>query len=97
MRRRNTTRSGGSFSQATVYAVWQKGKPVSGYDSNQYRKDACGTWMERTQYGNTSSNRGWEVDHIKPASMGGSDDLSNLQPLQWENNRSKGDDHPNWN
>jgi len=25
------------------------------------------------------------------ASKGGSDNLSNLQPLQWENNRNKGD------
>ena len=24
------------------------------------------------------------------------DDLSNLQPLQWENNRYKGDDFPHW-
>ena len=29
---------------------------------------------------------GWEIDHIKPKKDGGSDDLSNLRPLQWEAN-----------
>ena len=27
-------------------------------------------------------------------SKGGSDDLSNLEPLQWCNNRTKGDEYP---
>ena len=28
--------------------------------------------------------------------LGGSDSLSNLQPLYWENNRHKGDNWPQW-
>ncbi len=50
--------------------------------------------MKRSEYGNTNSDHGWEVDHEKPVARGGSDDLSNLQPLQWDNNRKKSDAYP---
>jgi len=52
--------------------------------------------MDRTKYGDTSSGHGWEIDHVYPASKGGGDELNNLQPLQWSNNRSKSDHYPQW-
>jgi 5-methylcytosine-specific restriction endonuclease McrA len=62
------------------------------------RKDGCGAWIERNAYGDTAPNgKGWEIDHILPVSKGGSDDISNLQPLQWQNNRAKGESQFNWN
>lgn len=94
-RKPNTTKNGGPFDLATINAVWNKARVVPGYDPNVYRKDACDTWIMLSEYGNTTEY-GWEVDHIQPVACGGSDILGNLQPLQWQNNRHKGDNWPNW-
>jgi 5-methylcytosine-specific restriction endonuclease McrA len=85
-----------AFTENDINAVWNKGKIIPGYDPNIWRRDTCNVNIKRSEYGNVSSVNGWEIDHIKPKSLGGSDELSNLQPLQWENNRHKGDNFPNW-
>ncbi len=43
--------------------------------------------MQYSAHGETLSHFGWEIAHITPVEEGGTDDLSNLQPIQWENNR----------
>ncbi|MDD2693472.1 MAG: HNH endonuclease signature motif containing protein [Candidatus Gracilibacteria bacterium] len=80
-----------TFSESEKLAVWNKGGVDSQYDSNMWRFDKCGAWMKFSDYGNRNSKYGWEIDHIVPTSKNGSDDISNLQPLRWENNAAKSD------
>jgi hypothetical protein len=77
-------------SHTLIVRVWLKGEIIPGYKPTEWRKDRCGTIMHFSRHGDTNSSYGWEIDHIIPQSIGGTDDLSNLQPLQWQNNRKKG-------
>ena len=77
-----------------IKAVWNKAIPVAGYNPAICRKDMAGAWIVFDAYGDTNSVFGWEIDHKVPLARGGSSNLYNLQPLQWENNRSKGDSYP---
>jgi len=80
--------------QNLINAVWKKGSIIKDFDPNIWRYDTCSNVIKFSDHGNTDSKYGWEIDHIKPASLGGSDDLTNLQPLFWKTNRSKGDTFP---
>lgn len=95
---RNKTTQGKCFSDHDIQKVWEKARPVSGVDPDVYRKDHCGAWIKRNDYGKNDSSlsTSWEIDHIKPKNKGGGDELNNLQPLQWENNKGKSDHYPQW-
>lgn len=72
--------------QQRIKDVWNKGIIKTGFDPDAWREDVLGNLIRFASHGNRGSQFGWEIDHIVPVASGGSDDLSNLRPLQWEAN-----------
>lgn len=72
--------------------VWEKGAKVRGKDPDLYRKDPLGNEIYYASYGKPTE-KGWEIDHSKPQSKGGTDHLNNLRPLKTSENRKKGDNY----
>ena len=70
--------------------IWEKGAKVRGKKADLYRKDSEGKIIYKPSYGKPS-NMGWEVDHKKPRSKGGTDNIRNLVPKHWKSNRAKSD------
>jgi hypothetical protein len=81
-----------------IQKVWEKGLIIEGLDENTYRKDHCGAIIKRDMFIKSSEflSMCWVIDRIKPLEYAGTDELSNLQPLQWENKKNKGNNYPAW-
>lgn len=92
-RTRNRDVNGRRFSDDVIDAVWEKGETILFRDRAVYRRDVLGNIIYRYAYGKESP-MGWEIDHKKPVSKGGTDHLRNLQPLQSTANAEKGDQYP---
>lgn len=84
----------GNYSESDKRAVWNKAKTIQNMDSTMWRKDPIDALIRWDNFGDTSSDFGWEIDHKKPLAKGGSNNLANLEALQWKNNLIKGDDYP---
>ncbi|HCT29245.1 MAG TPA: hypothetical protein DIW31_00570 [Bacteroidales bacterium] len=84
-----------NFSEDKINLVWEKARIIDGQDAAIYRQDFAGAWIQRDRYGKEESF-GWEIDHMFPESLGGNENSDNLQPLQWENNRTKADNFPSF-
>ena len=70
--------------------LWNKATIIAGKDKNKVRKDVYEHIIHYNSYGK-QTRYGWQIDHIKPKSKGGSDDILNLQALSSNINNKKSD------
>lgn len=61
-------------SKFVLYQVWNKAKVITGFDPDIWRKDFAGAWIRRDAFGK-QGKYGWVIDHLKPKSIGGTDDF----------------------
>lgn len=74
--------------------IWNKGETALGFDHDVWRYSKNGHLMKRSEYGNRSSKYGWEIEHGRPKSKGGTNHLNNLSPENWRENLRKGSKYP---
>lgn len=73
-----------------IKKAWEKSPTIRGKNPETWRRDPKGSPIRKGSYG-TLGDFGWEIDHIRPKSKGGSNSQKNFQALHWEANRKKGD------
>ena len=76
-----------------IEGAWDKASKVRSKNPDAWRKDPYGNLIRKGSY-RTIGEFGWEVDHIKPKSKGGSDNTKNLQAVNAKKNRSLGNTYP---
>lgn len=92
------------ITQEEIELVWNHATTVGDRDPKIWRHDPCGALIKKEDYGNRSSDFGWEVDHIVPRAFllhaGASDSeidaVDNLRVMHWANNDSKGTNYPEY-
>jgi hypothetical protein len=68
------------------HVAWGKARPTL---DPMERIDCDGRLIHWEQYGKCTAF-GWEIDHIRPTILGGSDGPMNLRARHWMGNRSAG-------
>ncbi len=72
--------------------AWNRAFVVIGQDQDKVRKDAYGSLIVWSEYGQQTTY-GWEIDHELPKAHfpGVAGHPSNQRALHWKNNRTKSD------
>jgi hypothetical protein len=72
-----------------IQKVWEKGIVVPNNDPKHVRQDECGAWISRSDYGRHQFAFGWEINYIHSPTQKDGQAISNLRPMQWQNNLHK--------
>lgn len=85
-----------NYSKTKLEEIWEKAPKChcghNGCHPNNHRLCyRCQKTILFGAYSQENSKFSWDVDHFKPKSKGGPDDISNLKPCCIKCNRKKGD------
>jgi hypothetical protein len=86
-----------SYDSDTINRVWEKARIIKGYNPQQFRKDICGAWICKDDYGKHDKlSLGWEIASFNPFKTESSVSTMRtyLLPMQWENYEKRGNDFP---
>lgn len=73
--------------------AWDIANKIKGKNPDMYRKDPYGNEIYKTSYGK-KGEKSWEIDHKNPINKDGTENLRNIQAIQWKENRRKKDKYP---
>jgi hypothetical protein len=62
------------YDAQTIASVWEKARVMPDQDPVQWRRDACGAWMHRDQYGG-AGEYGWRIENVAAGGRYASEDL----------------------
>ena len=76
------------FDEDTIQRVWEHARATNDQDPTQWRKDECGAWIKRADFGERDSEFGWKIedtvpgtpadpDHLRPFHNANSFDIAN--------------------
>jgi hypothetical protein len=66
------------------------------FGSSEIGYDFAGRQVRKGAYGQSGSGFGWNIDHILPKSMGGTDDINNRQITHMYTNAERGNRNTFW-
>jgi hypothetical protein len=82
--------SGQPSSEMRKIDAWCGCRVIPGFDATIWRWDCNGHVIRWSDYGNRSSDYGWELDHILASALGGADHSNNIRALHWRSNATHG-------
>ncbi|MCW2242287.1 HNH endonuclease [Azospirillum canadense] len=68
------------------WLAWNSVPTHPDFPFGDWKLDTDQYWMHVTDHGDRSSPHGWEIDHILPRALGGSDRPCNLRARHWYGN-----------
>ena len=72
-----------ALTQRKIDTAWNAAKALDDHNLARYREDPYGHMMARTNY-KIDSSTGWKVDNVIPKKYGGTDNIENLQAMNYQ-------------